>query len=60
MRQAWIVDERRIEIRKVPKPKPGKQEVLVKIAYNAICGSEFPPYLGIATSLSHLDLNGLF
>jgi len=53
MRQAWIVDKKRIEIREVPKPKPGKGEILVRIAFNAICGSEFPAYLGIATGLPH-------
>ena len=49
MLQAKIVAPKRIELEDVEIPKPGRGEVLVKVHYNAVCGSEFPAYLGTAT-----------
>jgi len=53
MKQAVIESKKNIVIKEVEKPKPAPGEVLVKIEYNAICGSELPFYLGIATSTPH-------
>lgn len=37
---------RQLNIRQVPEPEPGADEVLVKVAFSGICGSELGGYLG--------------
>lgn len=37
---------RQLNIREVPEPEPGPNEVLVKVAFSGICGSELGGYLG--------------
>lgn len=37
---------RQLIMRDVPEPEPGPEEVLVKVAYSGICGSELGGYLG--------------
>ncbi len=49
IRRPVLTAPRRIELRTYPRPVPGRGEVLVRNLVNAICGSEFPAYLGIAT-----------
>ena len=53
MKQGIIESKKNIVIRDVDKPKPSSGEVLVRLEYNAICGSEFPLYMGTATSMPH-------
>jgi L-iditol 2-dehydrogenase len=53
MKQAIIASKKNIVVKDAPKPTPAEGEVLVRLEYNAICGSEFPAYLGIATGLPH-------
>ena len=53
MKQAIIKSKQNIVIEEVPLPKPGRGEVLTRVEYNAICGSEIPAYLGLATSTPH-------
>jgi len=40
MKAAVYVDKQRLDVRDVPTPKPGPGQVLVKIKYCAICGSD--------------------
>jgi len=49
MLKAKLVGPRQFEIERVPTPVPGRGEVLLRTAYVAICGSEFPSYWGVAT-----------
>ena len=49
MRRAGLMGPRRVELREVDVPTPGPTQVLVKVAYNGVCGSEFPAYLGLCT-----------
>jgi threonine dehydrogenase-like Zn-dependent dehydrogenase len=44
-----LVAPRRFEIEEAPTPEPKEGEVLLRVSYVAICGSEFAPYLGLAT-----------
>jgi len=44
MRAARFRGDQRIEIIDVPRPEPGPGEVLVKVAYCGLCGSERLPY----------------
>lgn len=37
---------RQLNIREMPEPEPGPDEVLIKVAYSGICGSELSGYLG--------------
>jgi 2-desacetyl-2-hydroxyethyl bacteriochlorophyllide A dehydrogenase len=37
---------RQMNVREVPEPDPGPEEVLIKVAYSGICGSELGGYLG--------------
>lgn len=37
---------RELNIRDMPEPQPGPDEVLIKVAYSGICGSELSGYLG--------------
>ncbi|MHB0877509.1 MAG: NAD(P)-dependent alcohol dehydrogenase [Anaerolineae bacterium] len=45
MRAAFLVEPRRIEVRDVPRPKPGPGEVLVRVRACGICGSDVHYYL---------------
>lgn len=49
MLRAALLGPRRIELQNVPTPRPGPGQVLVKVSYNGVCGSEFPAYLGLCT-----------
>lgn len=40
MKAAVYVEKQRLEVREVPTPRPGPGQVLVKIRYCAICGSD--------------------
>jgi threonine dehydrogenase-like Zn-dependent dehydrogenase len=46
---------RQLNIREMPEPEPGLDEVLIKVAYSGICGSELGGYLG-ENSLRHPPL----
>ncbi|RIK48214.1 MAG: alcohol dehydrogenase, partial [Chloroflexi bacterium] len=37
---------RQMNMREVEQPKPAADEVLIKVAYSGICGSELGGYLG--------------
>lgn len=43
-RAAYMVAKNRMEIREVPMPVPGEKEVLVKLEYVGICGSDVHYY----------------
>jgi threonine dehydrogenase-like Zn-dependent dehydrogenase len=45
VKAAFIVAPRKIEIREVPMPKIGADEMLVKIAACGVCSSDIPAYL---------------
>jgi L-iditol 2-dehydrogenase len=49
MIRAHLVGPRHFELEEVPTPEPGPGEVLLEVAFVALCGSEFPAYLGTAT-----------
>jgi threonine dehydrogenase-like Zn-dependent dehydrogenase len=49
MRRAALMGARRFELHEVEVPTPGLTQVLVRVAYNGVCGSEFPAYLGLCT-----------
>jgi 2-desacetyl-2-hydroxyethyl bacteriochlorophyllide A dehydrogenase len=49
MRRAALMGPRRFELHEVEVPTPGPTQVLVRVAYNGVCGSEFPAYLGLCT-----------
>jgi threonine dehydrogenase-like Zn-dependent dehydrogenase len=49
MLQAQLISPRQFELMALPTPEPGDGEVLLEVAYVAVCGSEFAPYLGTAT-----------
>ena len=38
---------RQLNLRELPEPEPGPEEVLIKVAYSGICGSELGGYLGL-------------
>jgi L-iditol 2-dehydrogenase len=46
---AQLASPRQFEIVALPTPQPAPGEVLLEVAFVAVCGSEFAPYLGIAT-----------
>ncbi|MDI7258964.1 MAG: alcohol dehydrogenase catalytic domain-containing protein [Thermodesulfobacteriota bacterium] len=50
MKAALLVEPKKVEIREVPTPSPGKGEVLVKIKEAGICGTDYALYLGNLTS----------
>jgi 2-desacetyl-2-hydroxyethyl bacteriochlorophyllide A dehydrogenase len=52
MRQAILVDKRKFEVREVPEPIPNEDEVLIKVRYCGICGSDLDTYVGGVT-ISH-------
>jgi NADPH:quinone reductase-like Zn-dependent oxidoreductase len=49
MIQAQLIAPREFEFTELPTPEPGPGEVLLEVACVAVCGSEFAPYLGLAT-----------
>ena len=49
MLRARLAAPRTLEIEEVPTPTPGEGEVLLRVSYVAICGSEFAAYRGLAT-----------
>jgi L-iditol 2-dehydrogenase len=46
MKQAMLVDEKRIEVREVPEPVPGPGDVLIQVKRSGICGSDLHTYKG--------------
>jgi 2-desacetyl-2-hydroxyethyl bacteriochlorophyllide A dehydrogenase len=46
MRALVYEGPRQLNLREVPEPEPGPDEVMVKIAFSGICGSELGGYLG--------------
>jgi len=46
MKAAVLVEPRKIEYRDVPKPEPGPEEVLVRVAYAGVCGSDMKGFKG--------------
>ncbi len=54
MRAAILKDRRKLVIRNVPEPVLDKDEVLIKVQYCGICGSDLHVFLeGLRTSLGH-------
>ena len=54
MRAAMIEGRRKLVIREVPEPVLEKDEVLVKVQYCGICGSDLHIYLdGLNLSIGH-------
>ncbi len=49
MIEARLIGPRQFEFVESPTPEPGPGEVLLQIGAVAVCGSEFAPYLGLAT-----------
>ena len=52
MREAVLVGKKRFEVREVPEPVLGEGEVLIKVRYCGICGSDLDTYVGGVT-ISH-------
>lgn len=52
MREAIIVGKRRFEVRDVAEPILGEDEVLIRVCYCGICGSDLDTYVG-GVSISH-------
>lgn len=48
MRAAFALGEGRVEIREVPVPEPGEDELVVRTHYAAICGSDLHHVFGAA------------
>lgn len=46
MKEAIVTGPRQFEIREVPVPRPGDDEVLVKMKSAGVCGSDFHLFLG--------------
>ena len=43
--RAMVLDEPgKLVLKQVPIPKPGPRDVLLKVIYAGICGSDFPIY----------------
>jgi 2-desacetyl-2-hydroxyethyl bacteriochlorophyllide A dehydrogenase len=54
MRAATISGKKKVVIREVPKPIPDKDEVLIKVRYCGICGSDIHRYRwGAALGIGH-------
>ena len=48
MRACVLSDARRLEVRRVPLPRPGPRDVLVRVAAVGLCGTDLHIYLGEA------------
>jgi D-arabinose 1-dehydrogenase-like Zn-dependent alcohol dehydrogenase len=46
MKAALLVEPRKVEIREVPTPAPGKGEVLIRVREGGICGTDYALFLG--------------
>lgn len=46
MKAALWMGTEQIEVREIPKPKPGPGEALLKVGYGGICGTDLMIYLG--------------
>ncbi len=46
MRAAYLVAPGRFEVRQVPRPEPGRDEVLIRIARTGICGTDIHIFHG--------------
>ena len=59
MRAAFFAGDRKVEIREVPRPKPGMGEVLVRMKASGICGSDigFTPYRKTSNELGEEQKN---
>jgi 2-desacetyl-2-hydroxyethyl bacteriochlorophyllide A dehydrogenase len=49
MLKGSIYGPKDIRVLETAIPEPGPNEVLIKVAYNGLCGSEMAPYYGFAT-----------
>jgi 2-desacetyl-2-hydroxyethyl bacteriochlorophyllide A dehydrogenase len=52
MREAILVGKRKFEVREVPEPTLDDDEVLIKVRYCGICGSDLDTYVG-GVAISH-------
>lgn len=55
MRAAQLVEPYRFDVRDVPEPEPGPDEVLVRVEGCGVCGSNLPPWRGAADPGFPLD-----
>lgn len=46
MKQTWLVEPAKFEVREVERPQPGQGQVLVRMRYCGICGSDTAMFLG--------------
>ena len=46
MKAALLTNDREIEIGEVPVPRPGADEVLIRVHWASICGTDLHIYLG--------------
>ena len=46
MRAAYLIEPGRFELREVPRPEPGPDEVLIRIARTGICGTDIHIFRG--------------
>ena len=54
MREAVLVGERKFAVRRAPKPTLNKDEVLIKVRYCGICGSDLHTYIqGLPARYGH-------
>lgn len=44
MRAMYLVEPKKLELREVPIPEPGPKDIVYKVIYAGICGSDFPIY----------------
>jgi threonine dehydrogenase-like Zn-dependent dehydrogenase len=51
-RQVWFLGNGSIELRDGPVPVPGPDEVVVRVVYSALCGSELGAYRGSSVMLN--------
>ena len=52
---SWDFRERRFVLRHVSRPTPGRGEVLVRIAYSALCGTDNHIMSGVLRSKAYND-----
>ena len=53
-----IVEPHKVELVELPMPKPGKGEVLLKVLYSGVCGSDFKVYLGKMNNVVYPKIAG--